>query len=443
MIYIFDWLGDFIGGIGSAIGGVFDYLGEQISNAIWNTMLQWFYETIYNAVADFFTMMGNMGADVFDLEWVQATINLFTLFGWALFVAGTVVAVFDVAIEYQNGRANIKTTAINVLKGFFACSLFGVVPVELYKFCISLQNTFSKDLSSIMAGQQSLNLAGQSTSVLEGSFAVSVQVNFGSGYSSLNVLKDIVVDVLKMDMKFFAGDDREGRGENIMAAVIRMAKWLNMPVVAEGVERIEQVEFLRSIGCEYVQGYYFAKPMPVEEYEKLQFDRPHAERKKETERLVDIDSLWTPASQLESLFLNAKQGVAVYEYGKEQIEIIRVNNAYYEVFGYQDISQKKDIFQGIPKRYHKRILDAFFYTADKGRETQCEFSRKNEAGEEIFISLKLYDVGIVGNKHIIYGVFLNVTEPKQLEWELEKYRLLLSGKTKDREMEQEKEQSEE
>ena len=179
VIYIFDWLGDFIGGIGSAIGGVFDYLGEQISNAIWNTMIQWLYETIYNAVADFFTMMGNMGADVFDLEWVQATINLFTLFGWALFVAGTVVAVFDVAIEYQNGRANIKTTAINVLKGFFACSLFGVVPVELYKFCISLQNTFSKDLSSIMAGQQSLDLAGQSTSVLEGSFAVANQTTFG------------------------------------------------------------------------------------------------------------------------------------------------------------------------------------------------------------------------------------------------------------------------
>lgn len=176
---MFDWLGDFIGGIGDAIGSTFDFLGEQISNAIWNTMLQWFYETIYNAVADFFTMMGNMGADIFDIEWVQATINLFTLFGWGLFVAGTVVAVFDVAIEYQNGRANIKTTAINVLKGFFACSLFGVVPVELYKFCISLQNTFSRDLSSIMAGQQSLNLSGQSTSVLEGCFAVSTQTTFG------------------------------------------------------------------------------------------------------------------------------------------------------------------------------------------------------------------------------------------------------------------------
>ena len=157
---------------------MFDTLGQQISNVIWNTMLQWFYETIYGAVADFFTMMGNMGADIFDLDWVKATIKLFTLFGWSLFIAGVVVAVFDVAIEYQCGRANVKTTAINILKGFFACSLIGIVPVELYKFCISLQNTFSHDLSQIFAGTQSLDLAGQSTSVLQGSFAVSAQINF-------------------------------------------------------------------------------------------------------------------------------------------------------------------------------------------------------------------------------------------------------------------------
>lgn len=267
--------------------------------------------------------------------------------------------------------------------------------------------------------------------------------DFGSGYSSLNVLKDIVVDVLKMDMKFFAGEDREGRGENIMAAVIRMAKWLNMPVVAEGVERIEQVEFLRSIGCEYVQGYYFAKPMPVEEYEKLQFGRQHHEKKKDKEHLVDIDRLWTPTSQLESFFLKAQQGVAVYEYGKDQIEAIRVNNAYYELFGYQDISQKKDIFWGIPGRYHKRLLDAFSHTADTGHETLCEFSRETETGDELWIAMKLHDIGLVGNKHIIYGVFMNVTEPKRLEWELEKYRLLLSGKSKEREPGREKEQSEE
>ena len=173
---MFDWLGDIFSGIGDAIGGVFDFLGEQISNVIWDTMLKWFYETIYNAVADFFSMMGNMGADIFDLDWIQATIKLFTLFGWALFVAGVVVAIFDVAIEYQCGRANIKSTAVNILKGFFACSLIGIVPVELYKFCISLQNTFSHDLSALFASGQSIDLAGQSTNVLQGSFAVSTNI---------------------------------------------------------------------------------------------------------------------------------------------------------------------------------------------------------------------------------------------------------------------------
>ena len=175
---MFDWLGDIFSGIGDAIGGVFDFLGEQISNVIWNTMLKWFYETIYNAVADFFTMMGNMGADIFDLDWIQATIKLFTLFGWPLFVVGVLVAIFDVAIEYQCGRANIKLPAVNILKGFFACSLIGIVPVELYKFCISLQNTFSHDLSALFAGGRTLDLAGESTSVLVGSFAVSADINF-------------------------------------------------------------------------------------------------------------------------------------------------------------------------------------------------------------------------------------------------------------------------
>ena len=91
---MFDWLGDIFSGIGNAIGDTIEYLGTQIANTIFDAILQWFYEIIYGAVADFFTMMGNMGAEIFDLSWVQATIRLFTLFGWSLFVAGTVVAIF-------------------------------------------------------------------------------------------------------------------------------------------------------------------------------------------------------------------------------------------------------------------------------------------------------------------------------------------------------------
>lgn len=176
---MFDWIGDLIDSIGNSIQESFELLGTQLSNTIWNTMLKWFYETIYNAVADFFAMMGGMGADIFELDWIKATIQLFTYLGWALFVAGLTVAVFDVAIEYQNGRADIKSTAINILKGFFACSLIAVVPVELYKFCITLQNTFSRDLSAVLANVQSIDLPGQSTSVLVGSFAVGSSVSYG------------------------------------------------------------------------------------------------------------------------------------------------------------------------------------------------------------------------------------------------------------------------
>jgi len=176
---MFDWLGDIFSGIGDLLGDALASLGESISNSIFDAILKWWYEMIYTAVADFFSQMSGMGAEIFDLAWVQATIRLFTLFGWSLYVAGTVVAIFDVAIEYQSGRANIKTTSLNILKGFFACSLIGVVPVELYKFCISLQNSFAHDLTGILVAGQSLDLAGESSTVFEGCFAISVDVTFG------------------------------------------------------------------------------------------------------------------------------------------------------------------------------------------------------------------------------------------------------------------------
>ena len=170
---MFDWLGNLI-------SNIFGDVGQNLSSSIWDAMLQWIYKTIYNAAADFFTLMGNMGAEIFELGWVQATIELFTLFGWALYVTGTVVAAFDVAIEYQNGRATIKTTALNVLKGFFACSLIGVLPVELYKFCISLQNRFAGDLTELFSGEQGLTLAAASGNALVGAFELvgEVQVSF-------------------------------------------------------------------------------------------------------------------------------------------------------------------------------------------------------------------------------------------------------------------------
>ena len=83
-----------------------------------------------------------------------------------LFGVGVIVAAFDLAVEYQNGRANIKSTMLNVLKGFFAANLVTVVPVHLYTFCISLQNVFLKDLAADYVGAQSFNLGEVALKVL-------------------------------------------------------------------------------------------------------------------------------------------------------------------------------------------------------------------------------------------------------------------------------------
>ena len=93
--------------------------------------------------------------------------------------------------------------------------------------------------------------------------------DFGTGYSSLNMLKDIQIDVLKLDMGFLKSSDYSAKGGNILTAIFKMAESLKMQAIAEGVETKEQVEFLKSIGCKYVQGFYYSKPLPVDEFEKL------------------------------------------------------------------------------------------------------------------------------------------------------------------------------
>ena len=98
-------------------------------------------------------------------------------------------------------------------------------------------------------------------------FAVSMD-DFGSGYSSLNSLKDMDLDVLKLDAEFFRGDADEARKQIVVGEAIRLAKNLNMRIVAEGVEEKTQVDFLAGQGCDMIQGFYFAEPLPKDKYEK-------------------------------------------------------------------------------------------------------------------------------------------------------------------------------
>ena len=100
-------------------------------------------------------------------------------------------------------------------------------------------------------------------------FGFTVEMDdFGSGYSSLNMLKDISVDVLKLDMGFLYKTKDEEKSRKIIGMIVQLSKALDMPVICEGVETQSQFEFLKSIKCDYFQGYLFAKPVPVEEFEK-------------------------------------------------------------------------------------------------------------------------------------------------------------------------------
>ena len=93
--------------------------------------------------------------------------------------------------------------------------------------------------------------------------------DFGSGYSSLNSLKDICVDVLKMDLKFFEKTDQTNRAEKIVESVINLSNCLGMPVIAEGVETEEDLRMLKEVGCQIIQGFFLAKPMSVEDFENF------------------------------------------------------------------------------------------------------------------------------------------------------------------------------
>ena len=112
-----------------------------------NNIIDWFYGQIIGFLGNFFAEMGNMGTELFDLDWVQAIVLFFSQLGWALFGISLVVCIFECGIEYSTGRANIQQTAINILKGFLSVCLFTTVPVRLYTLSVSLQGTFSAGLT--------------------------------------------------------------------------------------------------------------------------------------------------------------------------------------------------------------------------------------------------------------------------------------------------------
>ena len=158
--------------------------------------------------------------------------------------------------------------------------------------------------------------------------------DFGSGYSSFNTLKDVPADILKLDMRFLEKTEDIKRSNSILESIIRMAKWLDMPVIAEGVETREQADFLKSIGCCIIQGYFYAKPMPAEQYVALmRGNRKNLSSQPPLELVDGLDTkvFWDPKFIDEMIFSSYVGGVCVMEFSEDRCEMLRVNGKYLEV----------------------------------------------------------------------------------------------------------------
>lgn len=249
--------------------------------------------------------------------------------------------------------------------------------------------------------------------------------DFGSGYSSLNILKDIEVDILKVDMKFLPCGNNSGRAEKILASVVKMAKWLDLPVIIEGVETESQTNFLQSIGCDYIQGYYFAKPMPLSNYENLIKSTEQAvENKSKCKNSREmIDELWNSNSNINEFFTSFVQPVAIYEYDGENIDLLRVNPEFNNIIGYNEASYQKDdtLHKYIDDKGITSLKKAFEAATESENYGECEYMRFCKEGELKWMHIKVQYLSRMGDKHIMLAVLNDITEQKRLEIELKKY----------------------
>lgn len=156
--------------------------------------------------------------------------------------------------------------------------------------------------------------------------------DFGSGYSSLNMLMKIPVSTLKIDMGFIGDVGTSERSNSIMNSIIRMAKWLEMTVIAEGVETQEQLDYLRSVGCDRVQGYYYSKPLPIEDFKGAVFNFPK-DRIREPHRdydKLDLAAVWRTVTAQNDAAGGILGAVGVYERTGNRVELVCVNDEYYK-----------------------------------------------------------------------------------------------------------------
>ena len=189
------------------------FIWDFVAATVLDDIIDWIYGQIIGFLGNFFAEMGNMGAELFTMDWVQSIVLFFSYLAWALYGTGLVVSAFECGIEYSSGRGNVKEAMLNALKGFLAVSLFTTVPVRLYELAISLQSEFTAGLTGYGSGSigqvateamQDFN-AIESLTEMSGSF-----MGFGSITSPIMILFCIILMAYAVIKVFFANLKRGG-----------------------------------------------------------------------------------------------------------------------------------------------------------------------------------------------------------------------------------------
>ena len=189
------------------------FIWDFVADKILGQIVDWFYGQVVGFLGNFFAEMGNMGVELFEMSWVQSIVLFFSYLAWALYGTGLVVACFECGIEYSSGRGNIRETALNVIKGFMAVSLFTVVPVRLYELSVTLQGQLTAGITGYGASigdvasdiMQEFSAVESLTDLSSGPF-----LGFGSITSGFMILFCIILMAYAIIKVFFANLKRGG-----------------------------------------------------------------------------------------------------------------------------------------------------------------------------------------------------------------------------------------
>lgn len=242
--------------------------------------------------------------------------------------------------------------------------------------------------------------------------------DFGSGFSSLNVLKDISFDIMKLDMKFMSSITQNNRAGIILSSIVKMAQWLDMPIIAEGVETKEQSNFLRSIGCDYIQGYLYSKPLPEEELYRMLSDGKLGKFHSEMELIDNLDActFWTPESLDTLIFSNYVGAAVVFEYEDGKVSVSRVNKKYLKELG-MNLSEKDviagDMLAQMDEEDRGKYIAAIERAIESQDEEECETWRNIKSaccGEEsLLIRSNIRMIGKSKKNYLFYAMVRNIT----------------------------------